>query len=203
MTLVGDVAQTGALGGTSSWDEVLSPYVGQRWKLAELTVNYRTPAEIMGVAEDVLSEMDTDVELPFSVRSSGHDPWHEGVAEPDLARRLPELVRGELEVVGDGRTAVLMPPERLDELGEHLAEQVPHAVLGSGEPDGLQSPVALLTVEEAKGLEFDSVLVVDPDGILDDSERGLNDLYVALTRATQRLGVVHSRELPEILEDLG
>jgi len=202
MTLVGDVAQTGALGGTSSWGEVLSPYVGQRWKLAELTVNYRTPAEIMGAAADVLSEMDTDAELPSSVRSSGHEPWHEEVAEPDLARRLPELVRGELEVVGDGRTAVLVPPERLDELGAHLTAQVPGAVLGSGDPDGLQSPVALLTVEDAKGLEFDSVLVVDPDGILGDSERGLNDLYVALTRATQRLGVVHTGELPEVLEAL-
>jgi DNA helicase IV len=62
--------------------------------------------------------------------------------------------------------------------------------------------VALLTVAQAKGLEFDSVLLVDPDGVLAESERGLNDLYVGLTRATQRLGVVHTGDLPEVLKTL-
>jgi DNA helicase IV len=57
----------------------------------------------------------------------------------------------------------------------------------------------LLTVAQAKGLEFDSVIVVDPQGILDASPRGANDLYVALTRATQRLGVVHTGRLPAVL----
>ena len=201
MTLVGDIAQTGALGGTSSWDEVLAPYVGQRWKLAELTVNYRTPAEIMAAATDVLSEMDTPLDPPSSVRSSGHPPWHEQVDAGELPRRVPELISGELESVGDGRTAVLLPPERLAELGGPVTERVPNAVLGN-EPEGLESPVVLLTVGQAKGLEFDSVLVVDPDGMIGDSERGLNDLYVALTRATQRLGVVHTDELPRVLEEL-
>lgn len=201
MTLVGDIAQTGALGGTSSWDDVLSPYVGQRWKLAELTVNYRTPAEIMAVAADVLSDMDTPVEPPSSVRSSGHPPWHERVAEADLPRRLPELIAGELDVVGDGRTAVLLPPERLAELGEHVTTQTPNATIGN-QPEGLDSPAVLLTVEQTKGLEFDSVLVVDPEGVLRESERGYNDLYVALTRATQRLGVVHTGALPPVLKGL-
>ena len=83
MTLVGDIAQTGALGGAASWDEVLSPYVMDRWKLAELTVNYRTPAEIMAVASDVLDALDTDLEAPTSVRTSGHEPW---------TRRVPDCL---------------------------------------------------------------------------------------------------------------
>ncbi|WP_285708596.1 ATP-binding domain-containing protein [Microtetraspora sp. NBRC 16547] len=60
----------------------------------------------------------------------------------------------------------------------------------------------MLTVADAKGLEFDSVIVVDPGEILRESPRGPSDLYVALTRATRRLGVVHSGALPEALESL-
>ncbi|GAA4830483.1 HelD family protein [Saccharopolyspora rosea] len=198
MTLVGDVAQTGALGGARDWDEVLHPYVQDRWQLAELTVNYRTPAEIMALAGTVLSEMDTDLEVPRSVRTSGHEPWTRRVAAADLADRLPEVVAEELREVGEGRLAVLMPPELLDGIGADVAERIPGAVVGT-RPDGLESPAVLLTVEQAKGLEFDSVVLVDPDGVLAESERGLNDLYVALTRATQRLGIVHTGDLPDVL----
>ena len=60
----------------------------------------------------------------------------------------------------------------------------------------------VLTPEGSKGLEFDSVLVGDPVGIIDEGVRGHNDLYVALTRATQRLGVVHAGELPPELKGL-
>lgn len=201
MTLVGDIAQTGALGGARSWQEVLEPYVAQRWKLAELTVNYRTPAEIMTVATDVLSEMDTELAAPSSVRTSGHPPWTRHVPEAELAARLPELIGEELRAVDDGRLAVLLPPDRLDKLGAQITEHVAGAVIGN-QPEGLESPAVLLTVDQVKGLEFDSVLVVDPEGVLDESARGLNDLYVALTRTTQRLGVVHVGELPDVLAEL-
>ena len=68
-----------------------------------------------------------------------------------------------------------------------------------GASDDLDAQVVVLAVTDAKGLEFDSVLVVDPAGILAESPRGASDLYVALTRATQRLGVVHTGDLPEVL----
>ncbi|MFR9731688.1 HelD family protein [Saccharopolyspora sp. MS10] len=201
MTLVGDIAQTGALGGASSWDEVLSPYVMDRWALSELTVNYRTPAEIMSVAAEVLEAMDTELEAPTSVRTSGHQPWIRQVPEAQLAAELPELVRAELDAV-EGTLAVLLPPEHLAEVGGRVADLVPEAELGAGQ-DGLESRAVVLTVEQAKGLEFDSVLVADPDRVLGESARGLNDLYVALTRATQRLGVVHTGpEPPEVLSAL-
>ena len=74
MTLVGDVAQTGARAGASSWGEVLSPYVKPRWRREVLTVNYRTPAEIMAVAADVLAEIDPSAKPPESVRESGLAP---------------------------------------------------------------------------------------------------------------------------------
>lgn len=197
MTLVGDIAQTGAPGGAPSWDDILRPYVADRWRLEQLTINYRTPTEIMSVAEPVLSEMDTDLEIPNSVRSAGVAPWHREIADDELERQLPELISHEIDNVGDGRAAVLLPA-RLAPLGERVASTVPGAVAGTS-PDGLDSPAVLLTVEAAKGLEFDSVIVVDPAAILAESARGLNDLYVALTRATQRLGVVHTGPLPEVL----
>ena len=62
--------------------------------------------------------------------------------------------------------------------------------------------MVVLTVPEVKGLEFDSVIVADPGGIINESERGLSDLYVALTRSTQRLAVVHTGELPVVLRRL-
>ena len=75
MTLVGDVAQTGTLAGTSSWRQTLAPYVADRWRLAELTVSYRTPAEIMAVAGEVLAKIDPGLTPPRSVREAGIEPW--------------------------------------------------------------------------------------------------------------------------------
>jgi superfamily I DNA/RNA helicase len=66
---------------------------------------------------------------------------------------------------------------------------------------GSDPDITVLTVAGAKGLEFDSVLVVDPDGIMIESPRGLRDLYVALTRCTQRLGVIGP--LPPVLRGSG
>jgi hypothetical protein len=183
MTLVGDVAQTGDLAGTTSWQAVLEPYVGTRWRLERLTVNYRNPAEMMAVAAGVLASLDPPVEPPRSVRETGERPW---AAPLDTLR---EAVKAEQEAVGDGRVAVLAPAARVPAIREEL---------GLGEPD-LTEPVVVLSVREAKGLEFDSVLVADPAGMLAGSPRGANDLYVALTRSTRRLGVLHTGELPAVL----
>ncbi|MBW4721723.1 AAA family ATPase [Saccharothrix sp. SC076] len=187
MTVVGDIAQTGDIGGASSWDEVLSPYVMDRWKLTELTVNYRTPSEIMAVAADVLAGVDPDLAPPTSVRDSGHEPWSTRVA--DVAAALPAVVADEVAAIGAGKLAVIVPAARVDEL---------RAVV-PGASDDLEAQVVVLGVVDTKGLEFDSVLVVDPNGILAESPRGASDLYVALTRATQRLGVLHADELPAVL----
>jgi DNA helicase IV len=197
MTLVGDVAQTGDLAGTSSWQRVLGPHVQDRWRLERLSINYRAPAEIMAVAADVLAGIDPSLEPPRSVRESGVPPWREEVPEPDLPSRLAALVASEAAGMSDGRLAVIVPATRLEELGQAVREQVPDAAVGE-EPE-LASQVVVLSVAQAKGLEFDSVFVADPHRILADSPRGAGDLYVALTRATQRLGVVHSGEPPSVL----
>ncbi|WP_172892626.1 HelD family protein [Micromonospora coxensis] len=188
MTIVGDVAQTGALAGTPSWADALEPYVAQRWRLEELTVSYRTPAEIMAVAADVLTGIDPALRPPRSVRATGVPPWDRAVAAGALADELVAATAREAAGLADGRLGVIVPQGRADELAAAVVAALPEAAVG--EQPELESRVVVLTVDQAKGLEFDSVLVVDPDGIVAESPRGRSDLYVALTRATQRLGIL-------------
>ena len=201
MTVVGDVAQTGAPWGAGSWARALDPHAAGRWRVAGLTVNYRTPAEIMAVAADVLAAVAADLQPPRSVREAGTAPWRLRLDPAELAARLPEVVAEEAAAVGDGKLAVVVPAERARPLGRPLVEALPAATAAQG-PAVLDAPVAVLTVTQAKGLEFDAVVVVEPAEILGGSSRGGNDLYVALTRTTQRLGVVHSGPLPASLARL-
>jgi DNA helicase IV len=200
LTIVGDVAQTGDVAGMPSWHQALSPYLQDRWRLAPLTVNYRTPAEVMAVAADVLAAIDPSLEPPRSVRESGVRPWHRACASGDLARAVTEAAADLAEQAGDGKLAVIVPVAAAEELGEAVRSALPGTAIGA-DPD-LTSPVVVLTVRQAKGLEFDCVLIADPAGILAESPRGMNDLYVALTRATQQVGVVHPGALPAVLSRL-
>lgn len=205
MTIVGDVAQTGDISGSASWSEALGPYVGDRWRLAPLTVNYRTPAEIMAVAADVLAEIDPAATPPSSVRESGVPPWRLAVHDAELAGTVAEAASAlAADHAGDGTLAVIAPSGRLAELRAAVEAAVPSSQAPDGAPDGadLERPVVVLTVRQAKGLEFDSVLVADPGLILTESQRGLGDLYVALTRATQRVGVIHTGAVPRVLDRL-
>ncbi|MEV0719381.1 UvrD-helicase domain-containing protein, partial [Asanoa sp. NPDC050611] len=184
MTVVGDIAQTGDPAGASSWSEVFTPYVADRWKLAELTVNYRTPAEVMSLAGEVLARIDPAATPPRSVRSTRRAP---------ALGRLDELgtvVTAEAAELGDGRLAVIAPAARVGALAAEVRAALPDLAVAVGDEPDLESPVAVVSARQAKGLEFDAVVVADPDGIEAESPRGVNDLYVALTRATQRLTVL-------------
>ncbi|GGU04839.1 DNA helicase [Streptomyces coeruleorubidus] len=183
MTLVGDPAQTAEAAGVGSWSGILAPYVEDRWEHTRLGVNYRTPAEIMDVAAAVVRAEQPDFEPPSSVRSTGVRPWAR--ATDDLPGAVAKAV-GEL-TPDEGRLAVIAPRD----LHRGLAARLDGVTAGA-EPD-LTRSVVLLDPRQAKGLEFDSVLVVEP------GRYGTSDLYVALTRATQRLGVLHTGELPKAL----
>ncbi len=200
MTIAGDIAQATSLSSTSSWERVLAPHLGTRWRLDRLTINYRTPAEIMAVAADVLADLDDKLETPTSVRETGTVPWHRQVAPGELATAVATAVSAETAAVAGGNVAVLAPAALVDDLNEAVGSG-PLDGSGTDGPD-LDDMVVVLTVSQAKGLEFDSVLIVDPAQILADSPHGLSELYVALTRATQRLGVLHSGPLPEVLSRL-
>jgi DNA helicase IV len=198
MTVVGDVAQTGSAAGASSWADTLRPHLGDGWRLEELTINYRTPAEIMAVAADVLATTGAATRAPRSVRETGEQPWAEPVDGPGLPARVAEAAAG--MAGGGGTLAVLVPPSRLAEVADAVAARLPGT--SAGGPADLTAGPVVLTPTEAKGLEFDAVLVVDPVRIVAEGVRGANDLYVALTRATRALGVVHPGELPESLHRL-
>ncbi|WP_245614267.1 RNA polymerase recycling motor ATPase HelR [Actinokineospora inagensis] len=171
-TVVGDLAQRRSAAGATAWEPMLRPYAGDRWVYRSLTVNYRTPAEIMAVAASVLAEFAPSVQPPESVRASGVQPWSRQVTAAELAGAIAEFERD--EAGREGTSVVIGPPD------------VPGVVPAS----------------ETKGLEYDAVLVVDPDRILADGPRGAAELYVALTRATQRLGVLHRGPLPRALGGL-
>lgn len=202
MTVVGDVDQTGAPWGASSWARALDPHAAGRWREERLTVNYRTPSEIMAVAADVLASVDPGREPPRSVRAAGIAPWSLRLDPAGLAGGLAGVVAAEAAAVGDGKLAVIVPTGLLEPLGRALAAALPGTVAAEQGPAALDAPVAVLTVAGAKGLEFDGVVVVEPAAILGGSPRGGNDLYVALTRATQRLAVVHTGALPAVLARL-
>ncbi|MFJ1705776.1 HelD family protein [Kitasatospora sp. NPDC088346] len=177
-TIVGDPAQ-------SSWphpqeaqaalDEVLS---GKPRRRHTLTVNYRNPAEIAEVAAKVLALAAPGTPSPSAVRSTGVEPRFAAVTDPApeafAAAARAELVRLLGEV--DGTVAVVVPMDRREE--------------AAGWTEGLGGRVVALGSLEAKGLEYDATVVADPTGIAGESEAGLRVLYVALTRATQRLTVL-------------
>ncbi|MFQ6147632.1 HelD family protein [Streptomyces seoulensis] len=185
MTLVGDPAQTAEAAGVGAWADILDPYVGDRWEHTRLGVNYRTPAEIMDLAAAVVRAEDPSFRPPSSVRSTGVRPWAR--ATDDLPGAVEKAV-AEL-TPAEGRLAVIAPRD----LHRRLAARLDGVTAGA-EPD-LTRRVVLLDPRQAKGLEFDSVLVVEP------GRYGTSDLYVALTRATQRLGVVHVEALPPALAE--
>ncbi|MDQ1642537.1 MAG: hypothetical protein QOJ90_1888 [Actinomycetota bacterium] len=200
MTLVGDIAQTGALAGARSWDEVLDPYVEGRWTLEELTVNYRTPAQIMTLASAVLAAAGIPATAPISVREGDSPPIATRI-DPADPRTVVDAVAEELAALGGGRLAVIVSREDRDGIVKLLTEGLPDGSVSVGQ-DALDSSVAVLTVAGVKGLEFDTVVLLEPAAILRESSRGANDLYVAVTRPTQRLRVLHGEPLPPGLDSM-
>ncbi|GLY99154.1 ATP-binding domain-containing protein [Actinoplanes sp. NBRC 103695] len=176
LTIAGDVAQTADPDGVTTWEDALRPHIGDRWRAARLSVNYRTPGEIMDAASELLPAAGR----PRSVRFTGVHPWRSTVTEGELARLIAsEAERG-------GMVAVIAPHDRVDALAAAVREQVPAA---SGPDPDLTEQVVVLGVHQIKGLEFDSVLIADPAAIM-AAPRGRNALYVAMTRATKRLALL-------------
>ena len=203
MTLVGDIAQATGTWAPSSWAQVVEHLPSRRgWRLAELTVNYRTPSEVMQVAARVLEQVAPGVRPPESVRASGVAPRFIGAGPSDGALPgdvLPRLAaQATAEVLAEldrrGTVAVIVAPSLLDPVGATLARE--GFEVGRVDDGALDRPVSLLTTTDAKGLEFDAVVVVEPARIARESAQGLRAVYVACTRATQRLAIVHAEALP-------
>ncbi|MGH9054737.1 MAG: HelD family protein [Acidimicrobiales bacterium] len=207
MTVVGDIAQATGSWVPTSWAKVVEHLPARRgWRASELTVNYRTPSEIMDVAARVLEQVAPSMRPPQSVRSTGSAPRvlkasledgpFPGAALGSLAARaVQDEIRSWSSDLGkDGTVGVIVAPSLVEPVaGAIEAAGVPVGRAGSG---ALDEQVTLLTIDDAKGLEFDSVVVVEPERVAQEIPQGLRALYVAFTRATRRLAIVHTGAMP-------
>ncbi|MDP9071080.1 MAG: AAA family ATPase [Actinomycetota bacterium] len=200
MTVVGDVAQATGQRAPSGWGEITAHLPDRRpARMAELSVNYRTPAEIMDVAARVLAEAAPHLRPPRSVRSGEPPPAMVATGPETLVAEVVERARRELAAVDGGTVALIAAPSMTDALAAGLDRgRLP---FGDAHRSGLDAHLTLLSVALVKGLEFDAVVVVEPARVVAEAAQGLRALYVALTRATRRLTVVHAEPLPPVLGD--
>lgn len=196
-TIVGDVAQSSSAAGATNWDSALHEGFGRRgragqeqpWRIDELTVNYRTPTQIVAFAERTARENGLEITPTESVRST---EWPVRTVrdrgERSVAERVVATIEEDRAISADGTLAVIAPDEELDAITVAASERF-GAEVGRGAV-GLNRPIAVLSTHDAKGLEFDSVIVARPRLIAASGERGAAGLYVAMTRPTQRLTLV-------------
>ncbi|MGH9235037.1 MAG: HelD family protein [Acidimicrobiales bacterium] len=199
MTVVGDIAQATGVWAHRNWDEILEHLPQRRpGQRAELTIGYRIPGPTMDLAAKVLAVAAPDLRPPSSVRQAGDEPRIVAVDDaPDLAARVAAAAAEERDAVDPGSVAVIVASTQVDEVAAAL--EVAGIEFGRAARNGLESRVTLVPVSLVKGLELDAAVVVEPAAIVDEEAQGMRALYVALTRATKRLAVVHARPLPEPL----
>jgi DNA helicase IV len=180
-TIVGDPAQS-SWTDTAEADRAIEEIIGTApVRHFRMSTNYRSPSEVFDLAAQVVVADFPDADLPTAVRSTGHEPQllvPAAVApeNPTISTAMISIVRSLLDEV-DGTVGVICPPSTKDQ----LAAQLDQARLPGVER------VVVITAQQAKGLEYDAVLVITPDDIVTESPGGVRALYVALTRPTQRL----------------
>jgi len=203
ITMVGDIAQATGAWAHDDWDSVLGYLpVPQRHapRFEQLTVGYRLPAATTSLAARVLSVAAPQLTPPRSVRQGGDPPSIVGVPPgQSLADAVAATTVVELGTSDDGSVAVIAPSSLVDEISAGLvANGIEH---GRATRAGLDRRVTVVPVRLVKGLELDSAVVVEPAAIVEEEAQGLRALYVALTRATKRLALVHARPLPDALAE--
>ncbi|SDE53601.1 HelD family protein [Auraticoccus monumenti] len=178
-TIVGDTAQS-SWPNPAEYARALEDLIGSApVRRFRMSTNYRSPSEVFALASAVVARDFPDADLPTAVRSTGIEPELLRVTEERLGEEVAALVRRLGEQV-EGTIGVVCPPSRLQAVDAALLPGL----------DGLAPRVALLTALEAKGLEYDAVVVLSPDDIVAEHSGGSRVLYVALTRPTQRLVTV-------------
>ena len=195
MTIVGDIAQATGQWAHGSWEEILDRLPARRPPhRAELTLGYRLPAPIMALAARVLRHAAPDLAPPRSVREDGSEPIISRATPGSLARAVAEITLIERAEVDPGQVAIICPPSVIDEICTALDDaSIPY---GRATRNGLEHRVTVVEVGLVKGLEVDAAIVVEPRLMVDEQAQGDRALYVALTRATKRLAVVHELPLP-------
>ena len=195
MTVLGDLAQGTGPWAHESWDPIVQALRHERvtTETVELDYGYRLPAEVHEVAMRLLPEAAPGMSCPQALRSSGHEIEMVPVPPDELAAAVVDAVRG---LAADGIVGVMTPASTRADVVTALDVA---GVAWASELRPSAAPVVVLGPEEAKGLEFDSVVVVEPAAIVAETDHGLRSLFVALTRCTHRLSLVHARPLPGVL----
>lgn len=194
-TAVGDIAQGSSPSAATSWHEAFAPFIDDRLRVEELTVNYRTPRRIVDLAERVAEANGLQTTQLRTVRDGEHKPVIESQLAPEgLIPAAAAAVAAEHERLGEGLVAVIAPASLAEGIRESLVERYGRRV-GRGAGSMAQDVVAL-TADEAKGLEFDAVVLVEPAELLEEAGGRVGSLYVALTRSTRTLRILASQDLP-------
>ncbi|MFF4970281.1 HelD family protein [Streptomyces sp. NPDC001037] len=170
MTLVGDFAQAGPVATARDWKEALSPHVGPRFRLHDLTVSYRTTREILESVRDLLTRIAPDQRITRSLRT-GESPRTVTTPADGLVAAVVRELHAQSTAHPGELLGVICADTRVSEL----------------KAQGVAHRARIVPASEARGLEFDGVVVVDPEEIITNRPGGERDLYVALTRATKRL----------------
>lgn len=200
MTIVGDIAQSTGAWAHASWDEVLDHLPERRpSRRDELTIGYRLPGPNMDLAARVLRLAAPDLTPPSSVRHQGDPPRFVAAERGQLGRAVLEQALVERAAVDPGSVAVIVPDSALGEVLDVF--EASGVAFGRAVRHGLDQPITVVPVSLVKGLELDASVVVEPAAILEEEVQGARALYVALTRATKRLVLVHERPLPQVLAD--
>jgi DNA helicase IV len=195
MTVLGDLAQATAPAAQTSWEDAVvhlgSPATAS---VEELELGYRVPRPILDVANRLLPAVAPGVRAARSVRVDGEPPT---IVVAD-AEALPARAAAVVAALAErwGSVGVIVPLALLDDVARALGDAA--VAFGTGARGGLGGVVTVLAPPEAKGLEFDAVVVVEPEDVYDD-QRGGRLLYIALTRAVQELAIVHAKPLPAAL----
>lgn len=198
MTIVGDIAQATGTWDRQSWDAILDQLPQKRPpERRELTTGYRIPAPAMKLAARVLTAAAPGLNPPDAIRNDGAEPVIR--RSEDLATGLADAVNSELAEIGGGNLAVIVPRSLVEPIGEAL--RAAGITFGGATRSGLDHQVTVVPVQLVKGLEVDAALVIEPARIVREERQGMRALYVSLTRATKRVGILHSEDLPPVLRD--
>ncbi|MDJ0769708.1 MAG: AAA family ATPase [Ilumatobacter sp.] len=196
MTVVGDIAQATGPMAPDGWDEVLEHLPERKPpRVIGLSVGYRIPAQIMDLANKVMAVATPGLRMPESVRVGETSP--RVVASDSLVDGIIDEVRFLRDDMSSGSIAVVAPDELCDDISAAFtAAGLDH---GRASSAGLDQSLTVVAVSVVKGLELDAVVVVEPSRVANGHQHGMRSLYVALTRSTQRLSIVHEDALPEPL----
>lgn len=198
MTVVGDIAQATSAHAPASWNEVLVNLPRKNpSRIIGLTVGYRIPRQIMELATRVMQAAAPSQISPISVREGEEPPRIIATTRASLFDELIKETKRLVAELNDGNIAIVCP----DEMSEQVSLALDAAAIQHGRAgvSGIEAGLSVVPVSVIKGLELDGVIVFEPAKIVSAQLLGLRALYVALTRSTRRLSIVHSEPLPSAM----